>query len=202
MRVKVCGITRTADARLARELGAAAVGFVFVPQSPRYIAPRLAGQIAEAVGTGIERVGVFADPSPEVVARAVIEAQLSVVQLHGAETPEMVSRLGLRVIKAVRASVPEDIERLAGFSVEGFLIDGPGGGTQADFALACAAKRYGPVWLAGGLHAGNLREALQAVRPHAVDLSSGLESAPGVKDARKMIEFFAAIRRCEEELGL
>jgi phosphoribosylanthranilate isomerase len=122
--------------------------------------------------------------------------------LHGEESPELAKVLGGRVIKAVRAQNESDIARLLRFPAEAFLIDGKGDGQTADWKLARTAAQGSRVLLAGGLNAGNLREAVSLVRPAGVDLSSGLEIRPGVKDPGKLREFFAEVRRCEGDLKL
>lgn len=199
MKVKVCGITRLEDALLACDLGAWAVGFIFAPQSPRYVTPEAAAKIAAALPAGVECVGVFVDSTIEELKQVRASVGLSVVQLHGQEGPEVVANLGGRVIKAIRARSAGDIEGLDKFSVEAFLIDGPRSGRSGDWEAARAAKRFGRLILAGGLHTGNIAEAVASVSPYAVDLSSGLEASPGVKDPAKMKAFFERVRQAERE---
>jgi len=193
MRVKVCGITRVEDARLSVELGAFAIGFIFVPGSPRFVRADQAREIARELPEGVERVGVFARSSVEEI-RAVREAVgLTAIQLHGAESADIARVLGPCVIRALRPRSLDDIETLAGYPAKAFLIDGERSGERVDPALARSAKRFGPVILAGGLRAENVARAIAEVAPIAVDVCSGVESAPGIKDARLLKRFFAAV---------
>jgi phosphoribosylanthranilate isomerase len=203
MRVKICGITRKDDAVLAAKLGAWAVGFIFHPQSPRYVTPETATQIADALPDTVERVGVFVDANPADILRTREAVGLTMIQLHGEETADTARAIsqvvGGRILRAVRARSAFDIAKLDGYPAEAFLIDGPRAGAKADWALARLAKRLGPVILAGGLDAGNLPAAMREVAPMGIDLSSRLETRPGEKDAEKMKELFAAVKRIEEK---
>ena len=200
MCVKICGITREEDARLAVELGASAVGFVFWPGSPRFIDPERARRIVERLPPFVAAVGVFVDDTVEHMRRLVKEVGLSAVQLHGAETPANASRLGVRVIKAVRADQqglgaldawPETVTLL----VDAADAEGRGGtGSIADWGMAARMAARRPLMLAGGLTPENVAHAIRAVQPLGVDVSSGVESAPGVKDHQKMRRFFGAVR--------
>jgi len=190
LKIKVCGITRAEDAELACRLGAWAIGFIFAPESPRCLKPEVAAEIAKKIPKHVEKVGVFVDAPVETVKRVRDLVGLTVVQLHGNETPADVDAIGGRVIKAVRAKSKADIDALAKFSVEAFLVDGPGKGAVSDWQLALAAKAHGPVILAGGISAANMAAAIKTVAPFAIDLSSSLESSPGIKDPEKLKELF------------
>lgn len=197
--VKVCGITRTADAMLAAELGVAALGFVFWPNSPRRIEPAEAGRIGRALPPFVLRVGVFVDASPDEVARHVDEAGLDVVQLHGDERVGEFTRVGARVVKSVTLSSQADLDAAALADGVPLLVDAAdrerrgGTGQRANWALAGELARRRTVILAGGLTADNVGEALHLVRPAAIDVSSGVESAPGFKDPDRLRQFLAAV---------
>jgi phosphoribosylanthranilate isomerase len=201
--VKICGITSGEDARVAAEAGADAVGFVFWPESPRCVAGARAREIGECLPPEIVRVGVFVDASPDEMARVAEEARLDVLQLHGDERPESLGDLPLRAWKAVRVGpgfVAADALRYEGRAA-GLLLDtrtagAPGGtGRSFDWSLAVAVRqRASFLMLAGGLDPLNVRSAIRAVRPDGVDVSSGVESAPGRKDAEKVRAFLRAVR--------
>jgi phosphoribosylanthranilate isomerase len=200
MMVKICGITNREDALAAIEGGAAALGFNFCPASPRYIAPAEAAGIAEGLPAGVWKVGVFVDESPESVLRTAGEVGLDIAQLHGSEPPEQYPR-GIRVWKAIRMLAGGNVTAPAG--VEAVLLDGPASGQVFDWARVTATQAGRPVRplqagglphliLAGGLDAGNVREAVEQVRPWGVDACSRLESSPGRKDRFKMAAFLKA----------
>jgi len=208
-RVKICGITRGEDARLAVELGAAALGFNFYPPSPRYLAPRAAATIIRQLPPFVTAVGVFADESEgERVASLAREAGVAAIQLHGPRFPDAVSAGALESYPLIRAVAVREgfkAEELAGLKASAFLLDAfdatllGGTGKTFDWSVAREAKRYGPIILAGGLTPENVREAIRAVRPFAVDVASGFESAPGVKDPGKLRAFFAAVEEADRE---
>jgi len=184
MMVKICGITNREDAVAAIEGGAAAVGFVFHPASPRYIDPQRAGEIIAGLPAAAWKVGVFVNqPRAGDIAR---EIGLDVVQLHGAETEYPA---GIRVWRAVRVTQGFSLAAWQDCPAEALLLDGPASGTAFDWTLARGARR---LILAGGLDADNVRRAIAAVRPWGVDASSRLESAPGRKDHVKMAAFLRA----------
>lgn len=177
--VKICGITRRQDAELALALGADALGFVFVRSSPRFLEPR------EARAMPGFKVGVFEDPSLDEVRRISDEADLDVVQLHGAETPEMCARIDRPIIKAFRVTSPSSLSNARAYDVRAILADGP------DWALARAVPN---VVVAGGLSATNVQHALARSNAAGVDVSSGLESSPGIKDANRLRAFFEQVK--------
>ena len=199
-RVKICGICRVGDARLAVELGASAIGFVFWPGSPRYIAPAEARDIAAHLPAHVTAVGVFVDQPAEYVAEVAELVPLGAVQLHGSESIEAFADVRQPVIKAVQVGEgfqTATIDRWPA-SVTVLLdahdpIRRGGTGRTIDWTLAAAVARQRPTILSGGLTAANVAEAIARVQPQMVDVSSGVESAPGRKDPDKLREFFAAV---------
>ncbi|HSN90092.1 MAG TPA: phosphoribosylanthranilate isomerase [Anaeromyxobacteraceae bacterium] len=202
VRVKICGLRRPEDARAAVRAGADALGFNFWPGSRRYLPPAEAGRIVRRLPPFVAAVGVFVNAIREEIAAAVLASGVGVVQLHGDERPESCLDLPVRVVKAVRVASESDVLALEAFRDAGvgtFLLDAPsagygGSGARFDWALASAAKRWGRVILAGGLDPGNVAEAIRAVRPWGVDVASGVEAAPGVKDAGLMERFVSEAR--------
>ena len=204
MAVKICGITNAEDARMAVDAGADAVGFVFWPKSPRSVDTPTARAIAATLPPFVLRVGVFVDATPEEMKRVADEVGLDMVQMHGSEPPEVVARAPRRAVKAVRVGPgfqPQDALRYDGAAAALLLdtrLDGalPGGtGRTFDWSLV-RPVREGTSFLvlAGGLTPENVAEAIATVRPDAVDVSSGVESAPGKKDAAKVRAFVDAVR--------
>ena len=204
-RIKVCGITRREDALLAVELGASALGFNFYRPSPRYIAPTAARAIIDRLPPFVEAVGVYADETDiDHVTAVAEEAGVSTIQLHGPRFPELAGRpTGYPLIRAVAVGDDFKAESLAAFHVNAFLLDAYhpnlSGGTGRTFncELACEANKYGTIILAGGLNPGNVGRAIQEVRPFAVDVASGVESAPGEKDPELLRAFFAAVQEAD-----
>ena len=199
--IKICGITKIEDALCAAESGADAVGFIFHPASPRYIEPMRAKEIIAALPRGIATVGVFVNREAGAVAQTVDMCGLDLIQLHGDESPEYCRRFPHeRVIKAVFPRTPGDLRSLAAYEVRAFLADardaGRYGGTgkRSDWELAAKLRESHPLILAGGLDARNIAEALAAVSPHAVDINSGCERAPGIKDHDRMRRIIGMIR--------
>ena len=197
VRVKICGITRLADAVAAAEAGADAIGFVFHLASPRYIKPEDAGVIARALPPLLTTVGVFVDSPPDQVKQTLATAGLDVAQLHGAESAEYCAMFP-RVIKAMRVKGPEVVNMLKEYScVSAFLLDAyhpdahGGTGESFDWKIAAKAARTHRIILAGGLTPDNVQKAVEEVRPYAVDVSSGVEKAPGIKDLDKVREFIS-----------
>jgi len=206
VRVKICGITRAEDARLAADLGADAIGFVFWPRSPRAVAAEEAGRIAAELPPLVTRVGVFVNAAPEAVQRTVRDVGLDVVQLHGDESAAAYAAVGARLVKAVRLAGAADLDVAAlvppnvTVMVDAIDRDWRGGtGERANWTLASELACRRPIWLAGGLTAGNVGEAIRRVRPSAVDVSSGVESAPGVKDRDRLVAFLGAVARAQAE---
>lgn len=200
-KVKVCGITGFEDAVMALELGADALGFNFHPPSPRYIRPAEAAAIIRRLPPFAVTVGVFVNLPADAVARAAEASGVGVLQLHGDETPGTCRALARwPLVKALRIGgegVPGGLE---GYPVGSFLLDARDGelyggtGKTFDWTLARSVARIRPVILAGGLRADNVSEAIRVARPYAVDVCSGVESAPGVKDARALAQFMKEVR--------
>jgi phosphoribosylanthranilate isomerase len=209
VRIKICGLTRIEDAGLAVELGAEYLGFIFA-ESPRRLAAEDAGQILRTLeqdrqgGTRpVERVGVFVNASGEDIRTTARRASLTMLQLHGEEDPDFCSQFELPVIKALRIQDRGIFGLVRRYHTPYILLEpylpGKYGGTgvQANWQLASELVRTFPekrFFLAGGLGPDNVRAALTAVRPFAVDASSALESRPGIKDRRKMKAFIEAVR--------
>lgn len=212
-RVKICGITNRADAELAVELGAWALGMIFYAGSPRQCSPAEAQLIGAQLRRRVELCGVFVNaPLPEIVARSE-ESGLSLVQLHGEEGPsfcaEVRRRTGARVIKAAQVSGSGDVRDLERFHVDFHLLDarspaaarrGMRGGTGEtfDWELVRARRSRVPLILSGGLNAENVAAAIAATSPYAIDSASGTEAAPGHKDPERLRALFAAIRGARE----
>jgi phosphoribosylanthranilate isomerase len=199
--IKICGITRIEDALCAAESGADAVGFIFHPASPRCVTPERAKAIVAELPAGIVTVGVFVNRPAAEVERTAEACRLDLIQLHGDESPAYCRLFPAgRIVKAVSPRTPEELGRLADYDVRAFLVDArdPGryGGTgkRADWELAARLGRERPLILAGGLHAGNIAEAMGAVAPRAVDINSGCELAPGIKDHDQMWRIIGMIR--------
>jgi phosphoribosylanthranilate isomerase len=204
-RVKVCGLTRPEDAELAVELGAWALGFILWPGSPRAADPATAAGIAAALRRRAEIVGVFVNASLEEIAQAAEALHLSHVQLHGDEGPSFCAeagrRTGAKVIKAARVASAADLQDLERYHTDFHLLDTASGaryggtGETWDWAIAARRRRRVPVILSGGLTPENVAAGIAAVDPYAVDVASGVEAAPGVKDPDKLAAFIAAARR-------
>jgi phosphoribosylanthranilate isomerase len=201
-RVKICGITRPEDAELAVELGAWALGFILWPGSKRAADPAVAAGIAAAMRRRVALVGVFVNATLEEVAGHAEALQLSHVQLHGDEGPsycaEVGRRTGCKVIKAVRITDASSFQDLERFHTDLHLLDtaarGLRGGTGEtwDWGLARLRPRKVPAILSGGLTPENVAEGIAALDPYAVDVASGVEAAPGVKDPARLAAFLSA----------
>lgn len=201
VRVKVCGITNLEDALVAATSGADALGFNFWPPSARYLEPSVAAAMVAHLPPFVTPVGVFVDAKPEQVEAIARRTGIRAVQLHGEESPEEAARLGARgltVLKAFRVGSsfrPRDLRRYPGVSA--FLLDaevkGRRGGTGQTFnwKQAQAARRYGRIFLAGGLTPENVVEAIGQVLPYGVDVCTGVEREPGLKDHGRLREFIA-----------
>jgi phosphoribosylanthranilate isomerase len=199
--VKVCGITRLQDADLAADLGASAIGFIFWPGSPRYVSPDDAREIARRKAEGVKAVGVFVDEAVERVRQIADLVGLDMVQLHGNESPTVVRdlRRTVGVIKAISLAdaAPVDLSELDEDVL--ILLDAHdpvrrgGTGRTIDWAAARRVASSRRTILAGGLNPENVGEAVSAVEPYGIDVSSGVESAPGVKDASRLKRLFEAL---------
>ncbi|HSD28606.1 MAG TPA: phosphoribosylanthranilate isomerase [Vicinamibacteria bacterium] len=208
--VKVCGITSAADAALAVDAGADAVGFVFWLMSPRKVTPERAAWIARELPEAVLRVGIFVDAPREEMARVADAVGLNLLQLHGDEPPEALAGLPRPALKAVRVGkgfAQEVALRYVAFAA-GLVVDTrlagetqmPGGtGVPFDWSLVKGlAERVPFLMLAGGLSPANVAEAIRTVRPHAVDVSSGVEALPGRKDPEMVKRFLEAVRTAEK----
>ncbi len=194
VKVKICGITRSDDAIFACDYGADALGFVFYNKSPRYITPERAGSIIKKLPPSIEKVGVFVNESPDRINNIIENTGLTTVQLHGEELPEFMKAIKAPVIRAVRIRDKDDIKIMVQYSVTAFLLDSftqnyGGSGRRFDWDIAIEAKKFGRIILSGGLTPENVAEAIRIVQPWGVDVSSGVELKPGVKDREKVREF-------------
>jgi phosphoribosylanthranilate isomerase len=178
---------------------------MFYEPSPRHVTLATAVEIARALPPFVLRVGVFVNPDEALVTRAMAECGLSLLQFHGDETSDFCTQFGLMSLKAFRVRDRESLNQLTNFQTDAFLLDahskgGLGGtGEKFNWDLAVEAQKFGkPIFLAGGLTPGNVAAAVRQVRPFAVDVSSGVESAPGKKDAAKVRAFVQAIRCADE----
>ena len=202
MRIKICGLTRLQDVQLAAECGAFALGFVFYPLSPRAISALSVKEISCDVSADIWKVGVFVNQSTDEILTIAQQAGLTHVQLHGDESPEQMNQIrnsGLEVIKALRITSESDLQKAAAYDCL-LLLDAAvpgvwgGSGHQANWELAAELASQRQLILAGGLNATNLEAAAQVVKPWAFDLSSGVESAPGIKNHHDIQTLFAKAR--------
>jgi phosphoribosylanthranilate isomerase len=206
-RIKICGITNLEDARLAAELGANALGFIFYAKSPRSIKPEAARQIIAQLPPLVLSVGVFVNEAAALVLEVAEMVRLDWVQLHGEEPPEYCRFLYRNVMKAIRVKDQSSLAQMAAYkgSVRAFLLDthksGQQGGTgeSFDWSLARQAQEYGPVVLAGGLQPENVGIAIRGASPQAVDVASGVEASPGKKDHEKLQAFFEAVTAAGRE---
>lgn len=195
VRVKICGITNVDDALHAAACGADALGLVFYAKSPRCVTPAQARAIGAALPPFVVRVGLFVNEVPERIAAIATECGLDAVQLHGDEPPAACNLAPLRVVKVLRVRDEASLVGHEQYDVSALLLDTwvadsfGGTGTSFNWALAAAIARQRPVILAGGLTPDNVAAAIRQVRPYGVDVSSGVESAPGRKDPAKVARF-------------
>jgi len=199
--VKICGITRVEDGLAAARAGAHAVGFVFQSASPRCVRAQRAREVIEQLPPFVTTVGLFVDADPRAIESVLREAPLQLLQFHGNETPEFCASFGLPYLKACRVAPGTDLlqyaalyDRAKGLLLDAF-VDGVHGGTGRSFDWGLIPRNLPlPVVLAGGLTPANVGEAIRAVRPWAVDVSSGVEQEKGVKDAAKIAAFMRGVR--------
>jgi phosphoribosylanthranilate isomerase len=209
LRVKICGITQPDQGRAIAQLGASALGFICVGESPRYVAPEQIRAIVEALppGSPVDRVGVFVDAAVEEIRQVVAIAQLTVVQLHGNESPDFCQQVRevlpqVELIKAlrVREAATLDLAHTYAPHIDTLLLDAyhphlyGGTGATLDWNLLKTFHPGRPWLLAGGLTPNNVQHALQTTHPHGIDLSSGVELAPGNKDLRLVEKLMKAVR--------
>jgi phosphoribosylanthranilate isomerase len=203
-RTKICGITRVEDGLAAAYAGADAIGLVFVGKSPRHVTPERAAEIGAALPPFVTRVALFVNPDASEVEAVLHRARPDVLQFHGEESPAFCRAFGLPYLKAARVRQGVDLLQFAALyaDAQGLLLDawseGAHGGTGERFDWALIPPDLPrPVVLAGGLHPGNVAEAIRAVRPWAVDVSSGVEAAKGIKDAAKIAAFMKEVSNAD-----
>jgi phosphoribosylanthranilate isomerase len=195
VKVKVCGMTNLKDTLVAVEEGADAVGFIFYKKSPRSVTMKLVREIVLELPPFVDTVGVFVDETADQINKIADYCNLDMVQLHGDESPTFCKKIRRRVIKAFRVKDMQSVKNISNFQVSGFILDTfseslhGGTGKVFDWNLALPAKKFGPVIIAGGVTPNNVRQAIQRVRPYGVDVCSGVESEPGIKDHKKIRVF-------------
>jgi phosphoribosylanthranilate isomerase len=204
VKVKICGITNLADGIAAAEAGADVLGFVFCEQSPRCVSVEAAAAIIRALPPFIIKAGVFVNAPEESVVRAIRECGLNLLQFHGDEAPQYCLQFGLMSLKAFRIRDAASLQVLPNYPTDAWLLDAynpdklGGTGETFNWDLALEARAWGrPIFLAGGLTPENVAEAVRRARPYAVDVSSGVEAAPGRKDHAKIKAFIHAAKTVE-----
>jgi phosphoribosylanthranilate isomerase len=207
-RIKICGITRAEDAKTVAASGADAIGLVFYAKSPRHVSAEQAAQLAVALPPFVTTVGLFVDAEPAFVREVLAAVPLDVLQFHGDETPEYCAQFGRPYLKAIRVKAGVDLVECAARYVgaQALLLDayvaGVPGGTGATFDWTLIPRNLPlPVILSGGLDAENVAEGIRQVRPYAVDVSSGVEAAKGIKDAAKVAAFVNEVKRIDVQLS-
>ncbi len=202
-RIKICGITRREDLDAAVQCGADAIGFVFYPSSPRFLPPEQAAVLAQRVPPFVTRVGLFVNAEPSTVRETVAHVPIDLLQFHGDEEAGYCDQFGLSYLKAARVKPGLDLLEFARAfpSAQGLLLDAwveayGGVGQSFDWSLIPDHLPL-PMVLSGGLHVGNVIDAVIKTRPWAVDVSSGVEAAKGIKDADKIAAFIAAVRMAD-----
>jgi phosphoribosylanthranilate isomerase len=202
-RVKICGMTRVEDVQAAAQAGADAIGLVFYPPSPRVLSLDWARQLAGEVPPFVSTVALFVNPTAAEVFAVVERVKPAMLQFHGDETPEFCNQFGVSYLKACRVRPGVDLLKYlrpysgaAGWLLDSHVAEYGGVGESFDWSLV-PAERSRPLVLSGGLTAGNVGEAVRRVRPWAVDVSSGVESAKGIKDAAKIAAFIAEVRNAD-----
>lgn len=207
-RVKICGITRVDDVLAAARLGAHAIGLVFYERSPRHVSIVQGAQLAKALPPFISAVGLFVDAEPAFVREVLAAVPLDLLQFHGGESPEYCAQFGRPYLKAIRVRAGVDLLQCAARyeGARALLLDahveGIPGGTGATFDWGLIpAKLPLPVILSGGLDAGNVAAGIEQVRPCAVDVSSGVEAAKGIKDAARIAAFINEVKKIDVQLS-
>mgnify|MGYP005855097173 CR=1 FL=1 len=198
-KVKICGITNEEDAQVAAELGASAIGFIFA-ESKRKVTPEQAARISRNLPPFIFRVGVFVNADPRETKDIYDYVGLDLIQLHGEEEPFWADVFPHRIIKTIFKEIPDGwVGKARAFLIDAVVAGQRGGtGVCADWSQAAYYARQYPLILAGGLHPGNVSEAIRKVKPVMVDVSSGVEIMPGKKDRKKLADFFKAVREGEQ----
>lgn len=206
-RIKVCGITRPQDGRAAAQAGADAIGLVFYPPSPRYLSAERAVEIRDALPPFVQTVALFVNPDAAQVAQVLQRVRPAMLQFHGEETPDFCAQFGVPFIKACRVRPGVDLleylrpfSRAAAWLFDSYVAEYGGVGESFDWSLlpaAASGRLERPLILSGGLARENVAEAIRRVRPWGVDVSSGVESAKGIKDAAKIAAFIAEVRNAD-----
>ena len=200
VKVKICGMTNLKDVKVAVDGGVDAVGFIFYKKSPRSVTMQAVREIVLELPPFVDSVGVFVDETAEQINKIADRCNLDRVQLHGDESPAFCKKIRRRVIKVIRVKDIQSLKKLSDYPVSSFLLDTfsedqyGGTGKVFDWNLAYSAKKYGPIILAGGLTPINVRQAIQRIQPYGVDVCSGVESQPGIKDHKKMQAFLKNIK--------
>jgi len=201
VRIKICGITRYEDARIAINLGVDALGFIFYQKSPRFISPSDASDIIRQLPPFVSRVGVFVNETPDTILDIVAKTGINTIQLHGNENPNFCNQFFLPVLKAFSVKPDSDLSIIDNYKISGILLDTwndamhGGSGKPFNWTIAkniCAA--HNNVIIAGGLGPSNIEEALSALNPYGVDINSGVEIMPGVKNPHKMRDVIKIIK--------
>ena len=202
-RVKICGITRAEDARAAAEAGADAIGLVFYPPSPRFVSIEQAHSLRRSLAPFVSAVALFVNPSREDVERVISGVRPDALQFHGEEAPDFCESFGVPYVKACRMRAGVDLleyfrpfSGAVGWLADAFVEGYGGAGARFDWSLV-PVHRPKPLILSGGLTPGNVGEAIRQVRPWAVDVSSGVEAAKGVKDPVKIAAFISEVRNAD-----
>lgn len=202
-RVKICGITNLTDAETAVAAGADALGFIFVPETPRYIKPSDAAEIIRALPPLITKVGVFKNAEYKEIEDIATQTCTTSIQLHGTESPEFCTQLSLPVIKVFELQNESDLKTLDDYNVSACLVDKPKSISIGTVNWELALKARHPtkkLILAGGLTPENVADAIRYVKPYAVDVASGVESEKRRKDPRKIKAFIKAVRQADAKL--
>ena len=200
VKVKICGMTNLKDVKVAVDGGVDAVGFIFYKKSPRSVTMQAVRKIVLELPPFVDSVGVFVNETAEQINKIADRCNLDRVQLHGNESPTFCKKIRRRVIKAIRVKDIQSLKKLSDYPVSSFLLDTfsedqyGGTGKVFDWNLAYPAKKYGPIILAGGLTPNNVRQAIQRIQPYGVDVCSGVESQPGIKDHKKMKAFLKNVK--------
>jgi phosphoribosylanthranilate isomerase len=202
VKVKICGITNVPDALAAAEAGADMIGLMLYEKSPRHVTLKTAAEIARSLSPFVLKVGVFVNPSEDLVMRAISDCGLSVLQFHGDEQPDFCTQFGLMSMKAFRIRDVDSLENIPRYQTDAYLLDAfspttlGGSGEKFNWDLAVEAQKFGkPLFLAGGLTPDNIAGAIQQVQPFGVDVSSGVELSPGKKDHAKLKAFIQAAKK-------
>ncbi len=204
MKVKICGLTNLEDALAAVEFGADAVGFIFVPESPRYISFEDVSEIISKLPPFVTTVGVFRSGGERELQSAIDQCAIDLIQLYGAFPQEISFDFSRRIIQVIRVQDERSLDVVPPAPVRAFLLDTyqeealGGSGVAFDWNVAAKAKRFGKIILAGGLTPENVQTAIEKVRPYGVDVSSGVEMRPGKKDHLKLKQFIKAAKAVEE----